>query len=411
MAEATGSSNQRDAPELREVRVGFIPLTDCAPLVIASEMKFDEKYGIRIVLSKQPSWAAIRDKVVSGELHAAQMLYGLVYGVHLGIGGFQKDMAVLMNLNTNGQGISLSRQLRDKGVTDGESLAKLIKAQSRHYTFAHTFPTGTHAMWLYYWLASYGINPISEINTITVPPPQMVKNVRMSSMDGFCVGEPWNARGIHDKVSFSVASSQDIWPDHPEKVLGATAAFVAENPNTARALMMAILDAAQYIDEPENRASVAEIISGREYVDAPVEVIAGRFLGNYEDGLGRQWQDANYMKFYNDGKVPFPYLSDGMWFLTQFKRWGLLKEDPDYLGVAKQINQIALYRQAAERVGVALPEGEMRRSVLMDGTVWDGSAPENYAASFAISAPLEMRQARMVGPEGSMLHPAVSGIV
>ncbi len=402
-----------DAPELREVRVGFIPLTDCAPLVIAAEMGFDEKYGIRIVLSKQPSWAAIRDKVVSGELHAAQMLYGLVYGVHLGIGGFQQDMAVLMNLNTNGQGISLSRQLRDKGVTDGESLAKLIKAQSRLYTFAHTFPTGTHAMWLYYWLASYGINPISEINTITVPPPQMVKNVRMGSMDGFCVGEPWNARGIYDKVSFSVASSQDVWPDHPEKVLGATAAFVAENPNTARALIMAILDAAQYIDEPENRASVAEIIASRDYVDAPTEVIAGRFMGSYEDGLGRQWQDANYMKFYNDGKVPFPYLSDGMWFLTQFKRWGLLKEDPDYLGVAKQINQIALYRQAAERVGVALPESEMRRSVLMDGTVWDGSAPESYAASFVISAPLDTRKEGGSSADGRIgrLHPAVSGIV
>jgi len=371
-----------DAPELKEVRVGFIPLTDCASVVIASLLKFDEKYGIRIIPCKQPSWAAVRDKVVGGELHAAQALYGLVYGVHLGIGGLKKDMAVLMTINNNGQGISLAGQLKDKGVTDGPSLAKLVKARPGAYTFAHTFPTGTHAMWLYYWLASHGIDPVSDIRTITVPPAQMVMNARVGSMHGFCVGEPWNARGIHDKVSFSVASSQDIWPDHPEKVLGATADFVAQHPNTARALVMAMLDAARFIDAQANRAKVAELIAGPEYVDAPAEVIAGRFLGNYEDGLGRTWHDANPIKFYNDGKVPFPYLSDGMWFLTQFKRWGLLKQDPDYLAVARQVNRIELYRQAAAQLDVAVPAEAMRSSTLMDGTVWDGKDPAAYAASF-----------------------------
>lgn len=386
MAEPINNSNTSGTPELKEVRVGFIPLTDCASVVIASLMKFDEKYGIKIIPCKQPSWAAVRDKVVSGELHAAQALYGLVYGVHLGIGGLQKDMAVLMTINNNGQGISLARQLKDKGVTDGPSLAKLIRTQPREYTFAHTFPTGTHAMWLYYWLASNGIDPIADIRTITVPPSQMVMNARLGSMDGFCVGEPWNARGIYDKVSFSVASSQDIWPDHPEKVLGATAEFVEQHPNTARALVMAMLDAAKFIDAQANRARVAEIIASPDYVDAPVEVIAGRFQGNYQDGLGKSWHDTNHMKFFNDGKVPFPYLSDGMWFLTQFKRWGLLKQDPDYLAVAKQINRIELYRQAASQLNVAVPADAMRSSTLMDGTVWDGRDPQGYAASFEVLA-------------------------
>ncbi|HCI14600.1 MAG: nitrate transporter [Gallionellales bacterium GWA2_60_142] len=375
-----------DAPELKEVKVGFIPLTDCASVVIASLMKFDEKYGIKIIPSKEASWAAVRDKVVNGELHAAHILYGMVYGVHLGIGGNQKDMAVLMTINNNGQGISLANQLKDKGVTDGPSLAKLIKSQPREYTFAHTFPTGTHAMWLYYWLANYGINPISEVKTITVPPPQMVANARVGSMDGFCVGEPWNARGIYDNVSFSVASSQDVWPDHPEKVLGATAEFVQKYPNTARALIMAMLDAAKFIDAESNRAKVAKIISAKSYVNAPVDVIEGRFLGNYEDGLGKKWHDPNHMKFFNDGKVPFPYLSDGMWFLTQHKRWGLLKTDPDYLGVAKQINQIDLYKQAASQVKVAVPKDVMRSSKLIDGKVWDGKDPKGYAASFKVRA-------------------------
>ena len=183
-------------------------------------------------------------------------------------------------------------------------------------------------------------------------------------------------------VSFSVASSQDIWPDHPEKILGATAEFVEQNPNTARALVMALLDAAKFIDAQANRAKVAEIIASPDYVDAPVEVIAGRFMGNYEDGLGKTWHDPNHMKFFNDGKVPFPYLSDGMWFLTQFKRWGLLKEDPDYLAIAKQINRIELYQQAASQLNVAVPADAMRSSKLMDGTVWDGKDAKGYAARF-----------------------------
>jgi nitrate/nitrite transport system substrate-binding protein len=375
-----------DAPELKEVKVGFIPLTDCASVVIASVMKFDEKYGIKITPSKEASWAAVRDKVVNGELDAAHILYGLVYGVHLGIGGPRKDMAVLMSINNNGQGITLSNQLRDKGVTTGGALKKLVDTEKRDYTFAQTFPTGTHAMWLYYWLASYGIDPFRDVKNITVPPPQMVANMRVGNMDGFCVGEPWNNRAIYDKIGFTAATTQDIWKDHPEKVLGTTAEFVHKYPNTARAMIMAMLEASRYIDDMANRHKVAEIIADKSYVNCPVEVIDQRMEGKYEDGLGRKWNDPNYMKFYNDGAVNFPYLSDGMWFLTQHKRWGLLKEDPDYLAVAKQINQIELYKQAASQVKIAVPKDVMRSSKLIDGTVWDGKDPKKYAASFKVRA-------------------------
>lgn len=140
-----------DAPEKKEVRIGFIPLTDCASVVMASVMKFDEKYGIKIIPTKEASWASVRDKLVNGELDAAHVLYGLVYGVQLGVGGPKKDMSVLMSLNNNGQAITLSNQLKDKGAIDGASLAKLVAKKEREYTFAQTFPTGTHAMWLYYW--------------------------------------------------------------------------------------------------------------------------------------------------------------------------------------------------------------------------------------------------------------------
>jgi nitrate/nitrite transport system substrate-binding protein len=375
-----------DAPELKEVKVGFIPLTDCASVVIASVMKFDEKYGIKIIPSKEASWAGVRDKLANGELHAAHVLYGLIYGVHLGIGGQKKDMSVLMTLNNNGQGITLSNQLRDKGVTNGAALKKLVDTEKRDYTFAQTFPTGTHAMWLYYWLANYGINPLNDVKIITVPPPQMVANMRVGNMDGFCVGEPWNNRAIYDKIGFSAATTQDIWKDHPEKVLGCTAEFTQKYPNTSRALIMAVLEASKYIDDMANRHKVAEIIADKAYINCPVEVIDQRLAGKYEDGLGKKWNDPNYMKFFNDGAVNFPYLSDGMWFLTQHKRWGLLKEDPDYLAVAKKINQIDLYKQAASQVKVPVPRDVLRTSRLMDGTVWDGRDPKKYAASFKVRA-------------------------
>ena len=375
-----------DAPEIKEVRLGFIPLTDCAPIVVAAQMGFDQKYGIKIVPSKEASWAGVRDKLVNGELQGAHILYGMMYGVQLGIGGQQKDMAVLMSLNNNGQGITLANQLKEKGVTSGPTLKRLLDNENRDYTFAQTFPTGTHAMWLYYWLATYGINPFKDVKTIVVPPPQMVANMRIGNMDGFCVGEPWNARAIHDKIGFSVATSQDIWTDHPEKVLGCTAEFVTKNPNTARAILMAVLEACRYIDATENRSKVAKLIAGKAYVNAPEAVIEGRFVGKYENGLGKSWQDPSYMKFFNDGSVPFPYLSDGMWFMTQHKRWGLLKSDPDYLAVAKQVNRIDLYTEAAKALGIAVPKDAMRSSKLIDGVVWDGKDPKAYANGFKIKA-------------------------
>jgi nitrate/nitrite transport system substrate-binding protein len=376
----------KDGPEKTEVKIGFIPLTDCAPIVVAAEMGFDKKYGINISPSKEASWAAIRDKTVAGELDAAHVLYGLIYGVQMGIGGLQKDMSVLMTLNHNGQGITLSSQMKEKGVSDGSTLKRLIDSERRNYTFAQTFPTGTHAMWLYYWLAANGINPMKDVKTIVVPPPQMVANMRLGNMDGYCAGEPWNARAAYDKVGFTVATSQDIWVDHPEKVLGTTAEFVQKHPNTARAMIMAVLDACRHIDATANRAEVVKLISEKPYVNAPREVIEGRFLGHYDNGNGSQWEDPNHMKFFDDGKVNFPYLSDGMWFLTQHKRWGLLKTDPDYLAVARKVNQIELYTEAAANLKIAVPKNPMRSSRLMDGSVWDGSDPKAYAANFKIKA-------------------------
>ncbi len=374
-----------DAPEKSEVKVGFIPLTDCASVVMASVMGFDKKYGIKITPTKEASWASVRDKLVNGDIDAAHVLYGLMYGLHLGVSGPKKDMAVLMAINHNGQGITLSKKLADHGAVDGKTLAAVMQKEKREYTFAQTFPTGTHAMWLYYWLAASGIHPFKDAKAVVVPPPQMVANMRVGNMDGFCVGEPWGHRAIADGIGITAITTQDIWKDHPEKVLGCTADFVKQNPNTARAMTAAVIDAGRWIDASlSNRQKMAEVVASPAFVNTSVDVINQRILGRYQNGLGRTWDDPNHMKFYNDGYVNFPYLSDGMWFLTQHRRWGLLKTDPDYLAVAKQINRIDIYKEAASQVKASVPRDPMRTSKLMDGMVWDGKDPRKYALSFPV---------------------------
>jgi nitrate/nitrite transport system substrate-binding protein len=384
---ATVYAQGSDKPEKEEVRIGFIPLTDCASVVMASVLGFDKKYGVKFVLSKEMSWAGVRDKLTNGELDMAHVLYGLVYGVHMGIGGAQKDMAVLMGLNHNGQAITLSKKLADAGAVDGASLAKLMKTEKREYTFAHTFPTGTHAMWLYYWMAAHGINAMKDTKVVTIPPPQMVANMRVGNMDGYCVGEPWGHRAVMDGIGITASTTQDLWKDHPEKALGTTGEFAKKYPQTCRAAIMAVLEASRWIEaNAQNKLKMVETVADKAYVNTAPESIKQRILGQYQNGLGKTWTDPNAMQFFNDGQVNFPYLSDGMWFLTQHKRWGILKEHPDYVAVAKQVNQIGLYTQAASALNISVPKDPMRSSKLSDGVVWDGKDPKKYADGFSIKA-------------------------
>ncbi|MDO9623901.1 MAG: CmpA/NrtA family ABC transporter substrate-binding protein [Pseudomonas sp.] len=376
-----------EAPEKRVLNLGFMALTDAASVIVAATQGFAEKYGLTINLQRQASWASLRDKLLSGELDAAHSLYGLIYGVQLGLGGAPAtDMAVLMGLNQNGQSINLSHALQLAGVTTSDALKLRAHQKEARLTFAQTLPTGTHAMWLYYWLASQGIHPLNDVDSVVVPPPQMVAHLKARRIDGFCAGEPWCAQAVDENLGFTIATTQSIWPDHPEKVLGCTRAFVEHYPNTARALVMAVLEASRFIDEnDENKRSTAQLLCGSDYVDAPLSAIQPRFLGQYQDGLGHAWLDPHPLRFHAGGAVNMPYLSDGMWFMTQFRRWGLLRDDPDYLDIARQVQQLDLYRQAAEAVGIKVP-AEQRSATLLDGKTWNGSDPAGYARSFPLHA-------------------------
>ncbi|TKC86262.1 ABC transporter substrate-binding protein [Trinickia terrae] len=355
-------------PEKTHLRLGFVALSDAAPLVAAKVLEFGHSHGLTLELCRQPSWAAVRDKLLSGELDAAHSLYGLVYGVQLGIGGPQADMAVLMVLNRNGQGITVSNALA-QALKEHDSLKAALASLGRPPVFAQTFPTGTHAMWLYYWLAAQGVHPLRDIQSVVIPPPQMVDALAENKLDGFCAGEPWNAVAEARRAGRTAIATSAIWPGHPEKVLACRRDFVAHHPNTARALVQTMLEACRWVDAREHRSEISNWLAKPDVLDVPRELIEPRLVGVYE---GAQFAKPPLpVSFFDGGAVNYPRLSDGQWFLAQYRRWNLLRdgEGASDAAIAASINQTSLYREAAARCGVPIPE-EMRVDVLIDGEAW-----------------------------------------
>ena len=376
-----------DGPEVPRVRIGIIALTDCSSIVMAHELGLFKKHGLESTISKEASWAAIRDRLTLGENQATHMLLGMPYASTLGLlGAPVKPMVVPLYLNRNGQAITLTRTLLEKGVKTPQQLKPLAleaKAKGSPMTFAMTFPPGTHAMWMRYWLASGGIHPDRDVSLITIPPAQMVANMKVGKMDGYCVGEPWGARAIADGVGFTAITTQQMWPDHPEKVLAFTEEFAAKNPRTVRAVMRAVIEASQWIDKLENRPRMAEVVSQPQYINASKEIILGRMLGDYDYGDGRKEKDRHYMTFF-DRHTNFPLKSHGTWWLSQFRRWGMLKAPPDYKATVDRVHRPDLFREVARELGVEAPREDAKRETFWDGGVFDPAEPEKYAGSFAV---------------------------
>lgn len=363
----------------RLLRLGFMPLIDCAPLVAAVRLQLDRKHGLHLQLHRQASWAAIRDKLLTGELDAAHALAGLVHGVQSGIGGVQADLSILLTLNRNGQGIVLSHRLA-QALDAGQPLAEAFADLQRPPVLAQTFPTGTHAMWLYYWLAAQGVSPLHAIRSVAMPPPQMADALARGELDGYCAGEPWAQQAETLQVGRRVVASGEIWPDHPEKVLACRRDFATQEPETAVALTATLLEACRWLDEPGNRNQAAVWLAEPEVIGLPVEQISTCLGASDASGSHR-------LSFHDGGAVNFPYLSDGLWFLSQFRRWGWLARDRTESDWARQVAEVhgtARYREAAASVAVQVPAAESRRSVLCDGIVWDGHAAQAYADAFAI---------------------------
>src|SRR5687768_9845873 len=383
-----GGAYAADGPETSTIRFGIIALTDCAPIVMAHELGFFKKFGIDSIVSKEASWAVIRDKLSIGDNQATHMLIGMPLASTMGLAGAPvKPLVVPWILNRNGQAITLNNRLKKAGVKKPQEvkpLADRAKADGEPLTFAMTFPTGTHAMWIRYWLAAGGINPDKDVTLITIPPPQMVANMKVDKMDGFCVGEPWNNRAIEDGIGYTVTTTQQMWKDHPEKVCAFTEEFATKNPKTVKAVLKALHLASVDLDKMENRPKFAEVISRPTYINCPPAIILERLMGKYEYGDGRVEQDPYYM-IYSNRNTNYPHQIYGKWWLSQLRRWGMTKGAPDYTGVPKRVLRADIYLEAMKELGVAVKVAEEQKITLFDG-VFDGKDPEKYAKSCPINA-------------------------
>jgi nitrate/nitrite transport system substrate-binding protein len=371
------------------VKFGIIALTDCSSIVIAHEKGFFKKYGINSTVNKGANWAAIRDSLSNGDIQATHMLIGMPIASTMGLlGAPKKPMIIPWLINRNGQAISLSNKFKGKVVDDPKALKPFVDAAKKAgtpLTFAMTFPPGTHAMWMRYYLGAGGINPDTDVSLITVPPAQMVANMKVDKMDGFCVGEPWNARAIADDIGFTSIATQGIWKDHPEKVCAFTAEFADKNPKTVKAVLKALHEASVWLDNLDNRPEQAKIVSTAAYINCAEDVILGRLQGKYLFGDGRKLRDPNYMIF-SQRNCNYPQPKYAKWWLTHFRRWGLVEGAPDYEGIAKQVLRPDIYTEAMKEIGYTKGVLDDSAETLFDGVKFDPKADlENYARSFAVN--------------------------
>jgi nitrate/nitrite transport system substrate-binding protein len=374
-------------PVEKTIKLGFIPLTDCAPLVAAKELGLFKKYGVDVELSKEASWANIRDKVLNGELDGAHCLFSMPFSVYTGIGGKAgSEMKVAMVISNNGQGITLSKDFC--GLVGFKELGKVaaavneIKAK-KEVTFAMTFPGGTHDIWLRNWMAACKINQKS-VGIITIPPPQMVANMRVDNMEGYSVGEPWNGVAAQQNIGFTAIASQDIWKHHPEKALVVNKEFAASQKEELKAVMKAIMEACQWLDTMANRKKAASWLTKPYYVNAALPVIEARLLGSNDLGcdLGVQKYKDDYMLFHNKGVVNTPQKAHGIWFLAQYMRFGMLKATPDYKGIAEKLILDDLYAEVAKSMNVPV-QADMKGFKTNLDVPFDPNNPADYLSKTA----------------------------
>ncbi|GAB3515989.1 CmpA/NrtA family ABC transporter substrate-binding protein [Pseudoxanthomonas daejeonensis] len=345
--------------------VGFMPLLDAAPLLVAARLGLDRQHGVALRLHRQASWAALRGRLLSSELDAAHAMEAMVLGVQTGIGGPRADLAILLGLNRNGQAITVSPALAT-ALDQGRTVRDALRALPRRAVFAQTFPTGTHALWLYDWLARQGVDPTCDIEVLTLPPPQMPQALAEGELDGFCAGEPWGEQAEATGAGRRVVRSGQAWPGHPEKVLACRRDFAALQPELALALTTMALEACRWLDaDPSNRMQAAQWLSAPEAIGLPVARLAEGLLPRDGDVPGEALQ------FHAQGEANVPRAGNGRWFLQQFRRWRWLPpatEDDARDAWLADVYRIDTYRQAAGQLGVAVPAGDTAPGLRTDAT-------------------------------------------
>jgi nitrate/nitrite transport system substrate-binding protein len=398
----SGAFAAMPGPEVKGAKLGYIALTDAAPLIVAKEIGLFDKYGLtEVEVAKQASWGATRDNLVLGGasngIDGAHILSPLPYLMHTGKvtqNSKPVPMAILARLNLDSQGLSVAKEYAPTGVQlDASKLKEAFakkKAAGNEIKAAMTFPGGTHDLWIRYWLAAGGIDPNKDVSTIVVPPPQMVANMKVGNMDVFCVGEPWNEQLVNQGIGFTAATTGELWKGHPEKALGLRADWVEKNPNAAKALLMAVMEAQQWCESMDNKAEMADILGKRQWFNVPPKDVLGRLRGDINYGNGRDVKGTDlFMKFWKD-HASYPFKSHDSWFVTENIRWGTFAPDIDIKALVDQVNREDLWREAAKELGVAasdVPTSSSRGTeTFFDGKVFDPENPSAYLDSLSIKA-------------------------
>jgi nitrate/nitrite transport system substrate-binding protein len=365
---ATEVFAQKGPIEKKNLKVGFIPITCATPIIMAEPMGFYKRHGLDVEVIKTAGWAVVRDKTINKEYDAAHMLSPMPLAITLGSGSKPIPYTMPAVENINGQAITLA--MKHKGRRDPKSW--------KGFKFAVPFDYSMHNYLLRYYVAEFGIDPDQDIQIRSVPPPEMVANLRADNIDGFLAPDPVNQRAVYDGVGFIHTLSKNIWDRHPCCAFAASQEFVTQTPNTYAALLKAIIDATAFATKAENRKKIAEAIAPANYLNQPVTVVEQVLTGTFADGLGKVQKVPDRIDF-----DPFPWESFAVWIMTQMKRWGQLKGEVDYDKVAKQVFLATDTTRLMKEVGLTPPTTTTKTFVVM-GKTFDPKKPEEYIKSFKI---------------------------
>ena len=393
------------APETTKVKLGYIPIVESAPLIVAKEKGFFAKYGMTDVdLAKQASWGSMRDNTeigstgggVDGGQYQMPMPHLMTEGV-ITKGNQKIPMYLLAQLITQGNGIAIASKHKGQGlgtkIDQGKAVFDKLNSAKTPFTAAYTFPAVNQDFWIRYWLAASGINPDTEVKLLTVPAAQTVANMKTGTMDAFSTGDPWPFRIVKDQIGFLATLTAEMWKNHPEEYFALRKDWADKNPKATKAILKGIMEAQQWLDNFDNRKEAAEILAGRNYFNLPAQVLIDPFMGKYDMGDGRVIDDKKMAAYYwkdERGSVSYPYKSHDLWFITESVRWGFLPKEAltNAKALIDQVNREDIWKEAAKEAGI--PEADIPTSTsrgveeFFDGVKFDPEKPEEYLNSLKI---------------------------
>lgn len=393
-----------EEPEVKTIKIGYVPIVEAVPIIIAQEKGLFAKYGMTDVkVEKQANWGSARDNVKIGSggggIDGGQWQMPMPYLISEGLitDGAQIPMYVLLQLNTQGNGIAIAGKHQGKGISlkldQQVAFFQQLKSSGSRFKAAYTFPKANQEFWIRYWLGASGIDPDADVELLTVPASQTVADMKRGAMDAFSTGDPWPYRIVADKIGFLSALTAEIWKAHPEEYFALRKDWVDKHPKATKAVLKALMEAQQWCDNFDNRKELANILSQREYFGVPENVLIDPLMGKYDMGDGRKIDDKSMAVLYwkdDKGSVSYPYKSHDLWFLVESVRWGFL--DKSYLTKAKslvdQVNREDIWKEAAKEMGVAaadIPKSSSRGvETFFDGIKFDPENPQAYLDSLKI---------------------------